>query len=86
MGRRLQSPARTLRARSTSEEAGWNDLLAALTAPIASSRDLAQVMLTLPKAHIRVLDTEASVYGLRRYQFLETPPHRRAIEADDDPA
>lgn len=23
------------------------------------------------KAHIRVLDTEASVFGMRRYQFLE---------------
>jgi len=30
-----------------------------------------QVVLTLPKAHVRVLDTEAAMLGLRRYQFVE---------------
>lgn len=46
------------------------DVLAAL-APVASSRDYLQVALTLPRAHLRVLDTEACMLGLRRSQMLE---------------
>jgi hypothetical protein len=45
-------------------------LLAAL-APVESSRDYVQVALTLPKAHLRLLDTEACMLGLRRSQLLE---------------
>jgi hypothetical protein len=40
-------------------------------APVVDSRDLLLVVLTLSKAHIRVLDTEAALLGLRRYQFVE---------------
>jgi hypothetical protein len=40
-------------------------------APVIDSRDLVQVVLTLSKAHLRVLDTEAAMLGLRRYQFVE---------------
>jgi hypothetical protein len=45
-------------------------LLAALAA-VESSRDYVQVALTLPNAHLRVLDTEACMLGLRRSQLLE---------------
>jgi hypothetical protein len=40
-------------------------------APVEDSRQLMQVVLTLSKAHLRVLDTEAAMLGLRRYQFIE---------------
>ncbi len=40
-------------------------------APVEDSRQLVQVVLTLSKAHVRVLDTEAAMLGLRRYQFIE---------------
>ena len=76
VGRRLQPPAVPPPEASTKGRRGepaspGKDLLTALTTPIEGSRSLVQVMLTLPKAHIRVLDTEASVFGMRRYQFLE---------------
>jgi hypothetical protein len=76
MGRRLQPPPVPVheppaKGRKGDHAAPEKDLLTALTTPIEKSRDLIQVMLTLPKAHIRVLDTEASVFGMRRYQFLE---------------
>jgi len=76
VGRRLQPPKAPppdapAKGRKADQPAPAKDLLTALTTPIARSRDLIQVMLTLPKAHIRVLDTEASVFGMRRYQFLE---------------
>lgn len=75
VGKRLQPPPLPPPADSPKgrkgEQAPGKDLLTALTTPIEKSRDLLQVMITLPKAHIRVLDTEASVFGLRRYQFLE---------------
>ena len=45
--------------------------MTALLAPVEDSRQLMQVVLTLPKAHVRVLDTEAAMLGLRRYQFVE---------------
>ena len=47
------------------------DLVTALLAPVEDSRQLMQVVLTLPKAHVRVLDTEAAMLGLRRYPFVE---------------
>jgi hypothetical protein len=62
------APSKARKAEPSSPD---KDILTALTTPIEGSRSLVQVMLTLPKAHIRVLDTEASVFGLRRYQFLE---------------
>jgi hypothetical protein len=76
VGRRLQPPPPPpanvpAKSRKASQPAPEKELLAALTTPVESSRDLVQVMLTLPRAHIRVLDTEASVFGLRRYQFVE---------------
>jgi hypothetical protein len=40
-------------------------------APVEDSRQLVQVVLTLSKAHARVLDTEAAMLGLRRYQLVE---------------
>ena len=64
-------PDAPAKGRKANQPAPAKDLLTALTTPIERSRDLIQVMLTLPKAHIRVLDTEASVFGMRRYQFLE---------------
>lgn len=45
-------------------------VLAALK-PVESSRDYLQVALTLPKAHLRVLDMEACLLGLRRSQLLD---------------
>lgn len=76
VGRRLQPPQAPpanvpAKSRKANQPAPEKELLAALTTPVERSRDLVQVMLTLPKAHIRVLDTEASVFGMRRYQFLE---------------
>jgi hypothetical protein len=38
---------------------------------VKDARELVQIVLTLPKAHVRVLDTEASALNQRRYQFLE---------------
>lgn len=37
----------------------------------AESRDYIQVAVTLPRSHMRVLTTEANLFGLRRAQFLE---------------
>src|SRR5262249_30332654 len=74
VGKRLQRPpvpAEPSRGKKIEPASPDKELLTALTTPIEGSRSLVQVMLTLPKAHIRVLDTEASVFGMRRYQFLE---------------
>src|SRR5262249_48091603 len=77
VGKRLQPPPLSppeppaTKGRKVEPSSPDKDILTALTTPIEGSRSLVQVMLTLPKAHIRVLDTEASIFGLRRYQFLE---------------
>ncbi len=74
MGRRLQPPpvpVEPSKGKKSEPPSPEKSLLTALTTPIEGSRSLVQVMLTLPKAHVRVLDTEASVFGMRRYQFLE---------------
>jgi hypothetical protein len=68
MGRRLIPREAPSRAKKKS---GAPDVFTSLSTPVASSRDFAQVALTLPKAHLRVLDTEASLLGLRRSQLLE---------------
>jgi hypothetical protein len=46
-------------------------LFNALTTPIRSGKDWVQIAVTIPKGHLRVLDTEAELLGLRRSQFLE---------------
>ena len=74
VGKRLQPPPVPVeppRGKKSEPSSPEKEILTALTTPIEGSRSLVQVMLTLPKAHIRVLDTEASVFGMRRYQFLE---------------
>jgi integrase len=43
----------------------------ALAAPVRGSKDWVQIAVTIPKAHLRVLDAEAQIFGLRRGQFLE---------------
>jgi hypothetical protein len=48
-----------------------SDVFTSLITPVRSSRDFAQVALTLPKAHLHVLDGEAALLGLRRSQLLE---------------
>jgi len=47
------------------------DLYSVLAAPAKGSKGWVQVAITLPKAHLRVLDAEAKIFGLRRGQFLE---------------
>ena len=46
-------------------------LFNALTTPIRSGKDWVQIAVTIPKGHLRVLDTEAELLGLRRSQLLE---------------
>src|SRR5262245_17975714 len=68
VGRRISpSPPKQPRGRKPTE----GDVFTSLTTPVRSSRDFAQVALTLPKAHLHVLDTEAALLGLRRSQLLE---------------
>ncbi len=47
------------------------DVFSALATPAKIRSDYTQVGISIPKAHMRVLDSEASLYGLRRSQFLE---------------
>jgi hypothetical protein len=74
VGKRIQPPPPpppepTKRKRR--EGSPEKDLVDALMSPVEDSRQLVQVVLTLSKAHVRVLDTEAAMLGLRRYQFVE---------------
>jgi hypothetical protein len=46
-------------------------ILRALTTPVEGPRDWAQIAVTIPKAHLRVLESESELLGLRRGQFLE---------------
>lgn len=55
---------------STPDEAKTK-LFKALTTPIRSSKDWIQIAVTIPKGHLRVLDTEAELLGLRRSQLLD---------------
>jgi hypothetical protein len=68
VGRRISPPPPP---KPTKRRGTARDVFTSLSTPVASSRDFAQVALTLPKAHLRVLDTEASLLGLRRSQLLE---------------
>ena len=47
------------------------DVFSALATPTTTRSDYTQTGITIPKAHMRVLDSEASLLGLRRSQFLE---------------
>jgi len=74
VGKRLQPPPpppADPKSRKTEKRSPEKELVSALLARVEDSRDLMQVVLTLPKAHVRVLDTEAAMLGLRRYQFIE---------------
>ncbi len=73
MGRRIQPPPPPPpeKGKKAEKRSSDKELVSALLAPVEDSRALVQVVLTLPKAHLRVLDTEAAMLGLRRYQFVE---------------
>ena len=48
------------------------NVLKALRTPLTGAKgDWAQIAVTIPKAHLRVLESEAQILGLRRGQFLE---------------
>lgn len=53
------------------QEGPSKDILTALTTPVGPDKEWAQIAVTIPKAHLRVLETESQVLGLRRGQFLE---------------
>ncbi|HKA87335.1 MAG TPA: hypothetical protein VKE22_06685, partial [Haliangiales bacterium] len=51
---------------------GSVDVRKALMTPVGGGKgDWAQIAVTVPKAHLRVLETEAQLLGLRRGQLLE---------------
>ena len=47
------------------------DVFSVLSSPAKVRTDYTQIGISIPKAHMRVLDTEANFLGLRRSQFLE---------------
>jgi len=47
------------------------DVFSILSSPAKVRTDYTQIGISIPKAHMRVLDTEANFLGLRRSQFLE---------------
>lgn len=47
------------------------DVFTALTTPAKLRDDYTQIGISIPKGHMRVLDSEANLMGLRRGQFLE---------------
>jgi hypothetical protein len=53
------------------KKADVKDVFTALSTPAQVRADYSQIGVTLPKAHLRVLDAESALYGLRRSQFLE---------------
>lgn len=63
------NPSKSAVARSKKGEV--MDVFSALTTPAKIRTDYTQVGISIPKAHMRVLDSESSLYGLRRSQFLE---------------
>jgi hypothetical protein len=75
VGKRIQPPPQpppdSGKGKKPEKRSPEKELVTALLAPVEDSRALMQVVLTLPKAHVRVLDTEAAMLGLRRYQFIE---------------
>jgi hypothetical protein len=58
-------------AASADEKTDTQGYFASLLSPAGGEVSYAQVALRLPRAHMRVLDTESRLYGLRRSQFLE---------------
>jgi hypothetical protein len=74
VGRRIQPPSpppSTPGRKSKKAEGKEKGLLTTLMTPVKSSSDLVQVAVNLPKSHLRVLETEAGIYGLRHSQFVE---------------
>lgn len=60
---------------------GKMDILAALMKPLKVREDYTQVGISIPKAHMRVLEQESNMMGLRRGQFFESPlPQRERRE------
>jgi len=70
VGRSRESdPAKPSSSKSRKGEP--NDVFAALTSPAKVRGDYTQIGISIPKSHMRVLDSEASLLGLRKSQFLE---------------
>jgi hypothetical protein len=66
-----QSPAAKVTPSKAKKGDANDDVFSALTTPAKVRTDYTQVGISIPKAHMRVLDSESSLYGLRRSQFLE---------------
>ena len=75
VGKRIQPPPPPrpdpVKGKKVERPSPEKELVAALLSPVEDSRALMQVVLTLSRAHVRVLDTEAAMLGLRRYQLIE---------------
>ena len=75
VGKRIQPPPQpppdSGKGRKPEKRSPEKELVDALLSPVEDSRALMQVVLTLSRAHVRVLDTEAAMLGLRRYQLIE---------------
>jgi hypothetical protein len=54
-----------------SKRALRNVVAAVLASPAKTRSDYTQIGISIPKAHMRVLDFESNFLGLRRSQFLE---------------
>ena len=66
---RESKPAKSSATKSKKEDA--TDVFSILSSPAKVRTDYTQIGISIPKAHMRVLDTEANFLGLRRSQFLE---------------
>jgi hypothetical protein len=62
-------PKKNLPTKAKKSEA--TDIFSVLATPAKVRTDYTQVGISIPKAHMRVLDSESSLYGLRKSQFLE---------------
>jgi hypothetical protein len=71
VGRRIPPPPPPGKPAPRAKKGAAPDVFTSLTTPVASSRDFGQIALSMSKGHIRVLDTEAGMLGLRRSQLLE---------------
>ena len=67
--RREPKPAKPSATKPKKDEA--TDVFSILSSPAKVRTDYTQIGISIPKAHMRVLDTEANFLGLRRSQFLE---------------
>src|SRR5262245_10389586 len=59
VGRRVQGPPLPPSGKRGERVSPEREFLMALRMPISGARELIHVMVTLPRAHVRVLDTEA---------------------------